>query len=83
MNNCEKVKFLLWEVSENLSLMGMRQHLCLAEDFYCDSFLPTKMDRTDKRIRILAHTIELIILPALNKKKIKIIAKAAAANKVL
>ncbi|PQZ48528.1 hypothetical protein CQZ94_27935 [Bacillus sp. MYb209] len=28
MNNCEKVKFLLWEVSENLSLMGMgyRQH---------------------------------------------------------
>ncbi|KIV62496.1 hypothetical protein SZ39_5602 [Bacillus mycoides] len=23
MNNCEKVKFLLWEVSENLSLMGM------------------------------------------------------------
>ncbi|MED1048877.1 hypothetical protein P4T74_00495 [Bacillus mycoides] len=41
------------------------------------------MDRTDKRIRILAHTIELIILPALNKKKMKIIAKAAAANKVL
>ncbi|OOR49498.1 hypothetical protein COO16_04370 [Bacillus pseudomycoides] len=23
MNNCEKVKFLLWEISENLSLMGM------------------------------------------------------------
>ncbi|ANN35617.1 hypothetical protein A9498_30025 (plasmid) [Bacillus thuringiensis serovar coreanensis] len=22
MNNCEKVKFLLWEVSENLSLMA-------------------------------------------------------------
>lgn len=32
---------------------------------------------------MLAHTIELIILPALNKKKIKIIAKAVAANKVL
>lgn len=23
MNNCEKVKFLLWEISENLSLMGI------------------------------------------------------------
>ncbi len=23
MNNCEKVKFLLWEVSQNLSLMVM------------------------------------------------------------
>ncbi len=24
INNCEKIKFLLWEVSQNISLMGMR-----------------------------------------------------------
>lgn len=23
INNCEKVKFLLWEVSQNINLMGM------------------------------------------------------------
>ncbi|WP_033795378.1 hypothetical protein, partial [Bacillus sp. H1a] len=27
INNCEKVKFLLWEVSQNSSLMGMWRHL--------------------------------------------------------
>ncbi|MED0972673.1 hypothetical protein [Bacillus paramycoides] len=27
INNCEKVKFLLWEASQNSSLMGMWRHL--------------------------------------------------------
>ncbi|MED1557023.1 hypothetical protein [Bacillus paramycoides] len=27
INNCEKVKFLLWEAAQNSSLMGMWRHL--------------------------------------------------------
>uniref|UniRef100_UPI003D1E496B hypothetical protein n=1 Tax=Bacillus mycoides TaxID=1405 RepID=UPI003D1E496B len=29
INNCEKVKFLLWEVSQNISLMGMERYSIL------------------------------------------------------